>query len=79
MSFPCKFCGTMLFPSTCGRMKLFEDDARTIFHDCFVLKNNYKLSSDQKLLARTITRVSQLEKQMSIMQKQLDIHMEDAV
>jgi len=79
MSFPCKFCGTMLFPSTCGRMKFFEDDARTIFHDCFVLKNNYKLSSDQKLLARTITRVSKLEKQLSVILKQLGIPMENAL
>jgi hypothetical protein len=79
MSFPCKFCGILLFPSSSGKKIFFEDDARTIFHDCSILKNNQKLNFNCKLLASTITRVSKLEKQMSIIQKRFDIFEGNAV
>jgi len=77
LSFPCKFCGTILFPQSGDRIKYFEDDARTIPHICSGPKINQKSVSDKKLLALTITRVSKLEKQLLIIQKQLGISMED--
>jgi len=79
MSFPCKFCGMLLFPSSSGKKIFFEDDARVIFHDCSILKNNHKFNFNGKLLASTITRVSKLEKQISILQKRFDIFEGNAV
>ena len=79
MSFPCKFCGTILFPQSGNRIKYFEDDARTIPHICSGPKLNQKSIPDKKLLALTITRVSKLEKQLFVIQKQLGIFMENEV
>jgi hypothetical protein len=76
LSFPCRFCDTLLFPQSGKKTKYFEDDARTIFHFCPGSKTNHRTVFDKKLLAQTITRVSKLEKQLSVTQKQLDILLE---
>lgn len=67
MSFPCNYCHRLLFP--CPETKImYEDDARTIVHNCPVIQNRKKQNPDHLLLTETITRVSQLEKRIDVME-----------
>jgi len=69
MSFNCHFCGIIIFPSEDGRGIFYEDDGRTIIHDCSGLKN--KKPTDYKLLRQTISRVSELEHQVTELHRKL--------
>lgn len=70
----CQFCDQQIFwHNINGKMKPFEDQNGTVYHNCPKLKNQpVKLEDDHVLLAHTIIRLSKLERTVSELKERLD-------
>jgi len=76
MSFNCRFCGLLIYPSKDHKNVFFEDKDQTVVHNCPKLKRgSYQTNNnDHKLLTVTVTRVSEVEIQQHEHERRITDH-----
>jgi hypothetical protein len=73
MSKICRFCSKEIWPyAVNGHVQYFDDSDRTIPHIHTHMHRNNQCVTDHILLTKTITRVSELERQLDMIQQRLD-------
>lgn len=68
----CKFCSCELWPNSVNGVRhYYEDYEHRIIHRCPILNQRNKRQDDHILLTTTITRVSDLERQIELIKRKL--------